>query len=106
MTMMAAHVVTVPANDDDARLLHNDQRPAMIVRAVPVVVRMSVSMMIGTADDDMTRNVWVPKAERDSNAGLGLRDSSHKPEQQSNKNECAFHSYLLGRSPRKRHARK
>ena len=97
MTMIAAHVVTVPPNDDHARLLHNDQRRAMIVRAV--AVRVSVSMIVGTADDDLTRDVWVSKAERDTDAGLCRRNTSRKPEQQSNKNECAFHGYLLGRFP-------
>lgn len=83
MTMIPAHVVTMPANDDDARFRHNDQRPAMIVRAVPVAVRVSVSMMVGTANDDMTRDVWVANAERDTDAGLGLRNSSRKREQQA-----------------------
>jgi len=94
MTMIAADVVTVPPNDDDARLLHNDHRRAMIVRAVVVAVRVSVSMIVGTADDDLTRDVWASKAERDPDAGLGHRNTSRKPEQQSNKNECAFHGYL------------
>jgi hypothetical protein len=44
MAMIAAHVVTVPPNDNDARLLNNDQRRA-IVRAV--AVRVSVSMIVG-----------------------------------------------------------
>ena len=106
MTMIAAHVVTVPPNDDDARLLHNDQRRAMIVRAVSVVVSVRMSMMVGTADDDMTRDVGVSKAERDPDSGLGRRNASRKPEQQSNKNESVFHDYLLGRSLRKSHARR
>src|SRR5262245_16959350 len=105
MTMIAAHVVTVPPNDDDGRLLHNDQRRAMIVRAVAVVVRVSVSMIVGTADDDMTRDVRVSKADRHTDPRLGLRHSSYEPEQQADKNGCAFHGYLLGRSLRKRHAR-
>ena len=80
MTMIAAHVVTVPPNDDDAGLLHNDQRRAMIVRAVVVRVRASVSMIVGTADDDLTRDVWASKAERDPDAGLGHRNTCCKPE--------------------------
>ena len=79
MTMIAAHVVAVPPNDDDAGLLHDDQRRAMIVRAVVVTVRVSVSI-VGTADDDLTRDVWASKAERDPDAGLGHRNTCCKPE--------------------------
>ena len=69
--MIAAHVVTMPPNDDDARLLHNDQWRAMI-RAVPMVMRVDVSMMIRTPDDEMARDVWVAKAERHTDASLRL----------------------------------
>lgn len=100
---MAARVVTVPPYHNHPGLLYYDDRTA-VVRTVTVVLRVSVAVMIRTANDNTPGDVRVSKAQYDSDPSLGLRDTSRESQQQSNKNECAFHVLLLGAALGKRRA--
>lgn len=96
VTMMAARVVTVRAivtgsHDDDGS------------RAVSIVVRARVSMIVRPADHNLTAEVRIPETQRNTNPGLGLRDADPKTKQQRDNDEHAFHTYLLetGRNGRR-----
>ena len=54
-------------------------------------------MVIGTPDHDVTAEVWVPKTQRNTHAGLRLCDTSREAKQESDDDEYAFHGSSLVR---------
>jgi len=48
-------------------------------------------MVIGTPDHDVTAEVWIPKTQRNTDAGLTLRDAGGEAKQESDDDEYALH---------------
>src|SRR5687768_8203081 len=97
--MMPA-VLAMGRYDDDARLRivgrgDNDNRRAVIVRTILVVVRARVSMVIRPPDHDLSVEVGIAKTDRDPDTRLGLRDTTRQSHQQSDNDEDPFHDCLL-----------
>src|SRR5688572_20086586 len=110
MAAMMSVVFAMRPNNNDARLgivarSDNDNRRAVVVRTILVVVRARVSMVIRPPDHDLAVEVGIAKTDRYPDARLRLRDPTRQSQQQSDNHEDPFHSYLLsGPHIRKEHA--